>query len=453
MKISAISIFWVVLLFTAGLVAGDNSEESRVFHGDDNNGKNVVNNRKNFWPWDEDNYCFPLWPFSDCSKPDEPLPIPALPPPSTLPIPPIPLLSPPSLPPLLPSIPSGLIFADLRLAVVYPIIQNFKNIITSDPLGITKTWVGSDICRYKGFFCDKPPNNSTAISVASIDFNGFGLSATTLEGFLDQLPDLALFHANSNFFSGTLSSNIAKLPYLYELDLSNNRFTGPFPLAVIGMESLSFLDIRFNQFSGSIPPAIFTQNLNVLFLNDNNFVSALPQLLGTTHILYLTLANNKFTGPLPRDIAKALSALTQVLLMNNQLTGCLPYELGFLNEVTVFDISHNKLTGPLPFSLACMERVSLLDLSANLLDGMVPDIICQLPNLVKISLSDNYFTQVGPYCRNLINIGILDITNNCIPGLPSQRSLFDCAPFFAQPRICPYMETYTIIPCKPNFIH
>ncbi|XP_057516894.1 uncharacterized protein At4g06744-like [Amaranthus tricolor] len=405
---------------------------------------NSLNTSKNMWPWhNHHNFCLPFWPFSHCSQPQTPTkppPIPILPPPSSLlPVPP------------LPSIPTQLVFADQRLALVYPIIQNFKKTITSDPLGITKTWVGSDICTYQGFFCDTPPNNTSAIVVASIDFNGYGLSAPTLDGFIDQFPDLALFHANSNLFSGTISSNIAKLSYLYELDLSNNRFSGPFPQAVLGMDSLSFLDIRFNLLTGSIPPAIFTLNLNVLFLNDNNFVSSLPESLGKTRILYLTLADNKLTGPLPRDIAKELAALTQVLLMNNQLTGCLPYEIGFLNKVNVFDISHNLLTGPLPFSLACLQSVAVLDLSDNLFYGMVPDMICQLPYLERLSLSDNYFTQVGPVCRSLIRKGVLDVSNNCIPGLPFQRSVFECTAFFALPRICPFSQTFKIIPCKPPF--
>ena len=37
---------------------------------------------------------------------------------------------------------------------------------------VTKSWVGSDICKYKGFFCDNPPDNLSAIAVASIDFKG-----------------------------------------------------------------------------------------------------------------------------------------------------------------------------------------------------------------------------------------------------------------------------------------
>ncbi|GMH17794.1 hypothetical protein Nepgr_019635 [Nepenthes gracilis] len=413
--------------------------------------------------------CIPFFPFHclpwqtplqpPLPSPLEPL-SPTLPPPQSplRPLPPLPTapLSPPAVPPTQPapaiaaapaSSPTQLVFADQRLAVVYPIIQKFKSIITSDPLNITGTWVGSNICNYMGFYCDHPPDNLSAIALASIDFNGYHLSAPTIDGFLDQLPDLALFHANSNNFGGTISPNIAKLRYLYEFDISNNKFSGPFPTAVVGMNGLTFLDIRFNLFSGSVPPAIFAQNLDVLFLNDNNFMS-LPE-IGSSHILYLTLADNKFTGPIPRDISKALSALTEVLLLGNQFFGCLPYELGLLKEVEVFDVSKNLLTGPLPLSLSCLEKVEVLNFAENLLYGAVPDLICELPNLANLTLSGNYFTLVGPQCRSLINNGVLDVRNNCIPGLPFQRSLHECIAFFALPRICPHIQTYKIIPCKP----
>ncbi|XP_062020253.1 uncharacterized protein At4g06744-like isoform X1 [Rosa rugosa] len=357
--------------------------------------------------------------------------------------------TPPPPPPDLPNPQKVLSFADQRLQVVYPVIQKFKSIITSDPLNITKTWVGSDICRYKGFYCDNPPYNLSAIALASIDFNGFQLGASSLDGFLDQLPDIALFHANSNNFSGTISSKIANLCYLYELDISNNLFSGPFPTAVLGMNGLTFLDIRFNFFTGSVPPQIFTQDLDALFLNNNNFMQSLPDNLGSSHIILLTLANNNFNGPIPSSIAKALSSLTEVLLLNNQLTGCLPYELGFLKEAIVFDASNNQLTGPLPFSLACLDKVEQLSFAGNLLFGLVPEVICdQLLNLANFSLSNNYFFHVGPICQSLIQRGLLDVTNNCIPGLPFQRSVEECADFFAYPMFCPNMGSYTYIPCK-----
>ncbi|KAK4277445.1 hypothetical protein QN277_015445 [Acacia crassicarpa] len=314
----------------------------------------------------------------------------------------------------------GLVFADQRLEVVYPVIQKFKSSITFDPLGVTKSWVGSDICTYKGFHCDNPPDNTSAIAVASIDFNGFQLGAPTLDGFIDQLPDIALFHANSNNFRGTISTKISKLSYLYELDVSNNQLSGPFPMAVLGMNTLTFLDLRFNLFSGQVPPQIFTQNLDVLFINNNDFTQSLPDNLGSTHILYLTLANNKFMGPIPRSLPKALSTLTEVLFLNNQLTGCIPHEIGLLKEARVFDAGNNQLTGPLPMSLGCLEQLQLLNLA-------------------------------GPLCRSLIQRGVLDIRNNCIPDLPFQRSMIECADFFAHPRFCSHMWFHSFIPCKFSF--
>lgn len=361
--------------------------------------------------------------------------------PLPLPLPPLPL----SLPPLPP-----LIFADHRLALVYPIIQIFKTIIASDPLNITKTWVGADICKYRGFFCDHPPDNKTAIALASVDFNGFQLIAPTLDGFLDSLPDIALFHANSNFFSGSISPKIANLPYLYELDISNNLFTGSFPDSILGMKTLSFLDIRYNLFSGSVPPQLFTDaTLDALFLNNNNFMQRLPDDLGNNRLLYLTLANNKFFGPIPRSIAKTLSSLTEVLFLNNMLSGCLPYELGLLNKAVVLDAGNNRLTGQLPFSLGCLENVEVLNLAGNLFYGMVPEVVCALGNLANLSLSDNYFTHIGPICQSLIMKGVIDVGNNCIPNAPFQRPVEECAEFFAQPRYCPYIATYSYIPCSP----
>ncbi|KAK9112686.1 hypothetical protein Scep_020205 [Stephania cephalantha] len=304
-----------------------------------------------------------------------------------------------------------LIFLDERLAVVYPVIQTFKKLITSDPLNVTKTWVGSDICSYKGFYCDSPPDNQSATALASLDFNGFLLSAPSLDGFLDNLPDLALFHANSNYFSGTVPSKVADLRYLYELDISNNNFTGPFPPSLLMPNNITFLDIRFNRFSGSVPSQIFMKPLDVLFINNNNFIQSLPESLGTTTAIYLTLANNNFTGAIPRGIGQASSTLLEILLLNNRLSGCL-------------------------------------------LTKLVPELLCMVTSATNLSLSDNYFTFVGPFCKVLVKRGVLDLRNNCVPGLPFQRSPIECAKFFSRMRgLCGHPSWFTFVPCKlPPYI-
>ncbi|XP_054788136.1 uncharacterized protein At4g06744-like isoform X1 [Prosopis cineraria] len=351
---------------------------------------------------------------------------------------------------LSPFVPEIFNFIDQRIALVFPIIQTFKNTITSDPLGVTKTWVGPNICNYTGFYCDNPPDNLTAITVASIDFNEFRLVAPSLEGFIDKLPDLALFHANSNNFSGTIPPTISELRFLYELDVSNNLLSGTFPVAVLGLPNLSFLDIRFNFFSGNVPPEIFMQSLDVVFLNDNNFMQRLPVDLGDTTVLYLTLANNKFTGPIPRSIGRASETLLEILFLNNQLTGCLPYEIGFLTKLRLLDAGNNHLTGPLPCSLGCLEAVEQLNLAGNLLYGQIPEVVCALGNLVNLSLSDNYFARVGPLCRKLIKRGVLDVRKNCIfgYGVSDQRPTEECFRFYMHPRSCFNPASFKFIPCK-----
>ncbi|KAK9109275.1 hypothetical protein Sjap_017335 [Stephania japonica] len=355
--------------------------------------------------------------------------------------------------------PSPMKFADKRLKQVYPVIQAFKKRITRDPQGVTKTWVGTNICKYKGFYCDAPPDNKSAIALASADFNGFRLAAPTLKGFIDKLPDLALFHANSNNFSGNdIFAELDNLQhYLYEFDVSNNNLAGQFPPAFLMLNNITFLDIRYNQFSGPVPPQIFAKPLDVLFLNNNNFDQFLPENLGSTTALYVTLANNHFSGPIPRSIGQAAPTLLEILFLNNRLSGCLPYEIGYLNRLTLFDAGLNQLTGPIPFSFACLEKIERLNLAGNKFYGAVPELLCLVKSLTNLSLSDNYFTFVGPFCMALVNRGVLDLRNNCVPGLPFQRSALECAEFFfyrflEHPKFCDHPFWFAYIPCNLTHI-
>ncbi|EHA8590464.1 putative Leucine-rich repeat extensin-like protein 4 [Cocos nucifera] len=283
-------------------------------------------------------------------------------------------------------------------------------------------------------------------NVASIDFNGYNLTAPTLNGFVDNMPDLAIFHANSNNFSGTVP-DLTKLPYFYELDVSNNKLMGSFPTTVLPLSNLTFLDLRFNQFSGCVPPKVFDITLDVLFINNNNLNQPLPDELGRTTAAYLTLANNRFTGPIPSSIGQACDTLIEVLFLNNLLSGCLPYEIGLLTKATVFDAGTNQITGPIPLSFGCLMKVEQLNLAQNLLYGEVPDVVCLLADfgkLANLSLSSNYFTSLGASCLKLIKRGILDVRRNCIPWLPDQRSPEKCDWFLKQRKYCPILP---YIPC------
>ncbi|KAF0893051.1 hypothetical protein E2562_021314 [Oryza meyeriana var. granulata] len=346
-------------------------------------------------------------------------------------------------------------FENERLYRAYLVIQKFKRTVTCDPKGITKSWTGTDLCSkksYLGFYCERPPKIQDR-ALASVDLNGYNLQSSSLKDFVDALPDLALFHANSNNFGGTVP-DLSRLPYFYELDLSNNKLAPTtFPTDVLKLRNATFVDIRFNSFYGELPGGVFCSfpQVQAIFVNNNQFSGNLPDNIGDSPVNYLSLANNKFTGEIPKSITRMANTLLEVLFLNNKLSGCLPYELGLLTKATVIDAGTNQLTGPIPASYACLCKVEQFNLADNLLYGEVPDALCKLAfswtgRLKNLTLSNNYFTSLGSCCWDLIKEGKLNVERNCIPWAPNQRSHEECAAFFHRTKTsaCP-VNSY--VPC------
>ncbi|XP_054787724.1 uncharacterized protein At4g06744-like [Prosopis cineraria] len=341
-----------------------------------------------------------------------------------------------------------------RLLRAQTVLLKFAATI-DDPTGFTRNWKkGVSPCDYRGVKCDKFPN-SDELAVSGLDFNQAGFS-TSQGSCLDLtlilgIPELTFFHANSNNFTGSVPKEIIRYPYFYELDLSNNKLEGYFPWQVLFAQQLIFLDLRFNSLTGLVPPLLFFLDLDVIFINNNNFFGNLPWNFGCTPSRYLTFANNKFTGPIPRSIGLASNTLTEVLFLGNQFSGCLPFEIGFLKNAVVFDVSKNSLTGPIPNSFACLEKIRFLNLANNKFYGTVPEAVCELPGIRNdgnLSLAGNYFTEVGPECKKLINSKVLDVSQNCIKGLPNQKSPEECQKFLSFVKPCPNARSLTFVPCK-----
>jgi hypothetical protein len=366
-------------------------------------------------------------------------------------------------------------FPNERLYQAYLVIQQFKGTITSDPKNITSTWIGHDICgetTYLGFYCATPPGLDDKVTVTEVLFNGFGLRAPSLHGFIDQLPDIAIFHAASNHFGGDIPQ-LDSLRYLYEFNVAkydlqplhpSNYNGGMFAGAVdVGPDNAGrpncingYLNFTFQISVGNAASKGFIPGIphpkipgvtdaKALLLNYNNLSGSLPSNLGFSKLSYLALANNKLTGPIPSSISHLQDSLFEVLLLNNQLSGCLPHELGMLTKAAVIDAGMNQLTGPIPSSFSCLSSVEQLNLAGNRLYGQVPDALCKLAGpagrLANLTLSGNYFTSVGPACATLIKDGVLDVKNNCIPGLDNQRRAAECAAFQSQPKTCPAAST------------
>ncbi|XP_006647518.1 uncharacterized protein At4g06744-like [Oryza brachyantha] len=347
-------------------------------------------------------------------------------------------------------------FPNERLYRAYLVIQRFKSTITSDPKNATATWTGNDICgetTYLGFHCSTPGRDKK-LTVTAVILNGYELRAPTLHGFIDELPDLAFFHAASNNFGADIP-RVEGLEYLYKVNVNNNDFpihpnSGPMVMGQIGAKGDVYcvkgtINLRFflgtnNKKGGGIIPGV--TDAKAVLLNSNSLSGPFPENIGFSKLSYLAVANNKLTGPIPPSISHLQDSLLEVLLLNNQLSGCLPHEIGMLTKAAVIDASMNQLAGPIPSSFSCLTSVEQLNLGSNSLYGEIPDALCKLAagpagRLANLTLSSNYFTSVGPSCLPLIKDGVLNVKNNCIPGLANQRQPAECASFLSQPKTCP----------------
>ncbi|KAH7556302.1 hypothetical protein J3E72DRAFT_185534 [Bipolaris maydis] len=253
----------------------------------------------------------------------------------------------------------------------------FAKQVTGPP-EILANWTasGDDLCSWEGFYCYPNPDNNI-LSLAAIDFNEFYLSGKLrLTGFLDKFPDLSLFHANTNNFSGQVP-DISQMHYLFEIDLSNNQFSGPFPQNLLRANQLTFLDLRYNKFSGPIPGNVFTAypDLDALFLNDNKFSGQIPNEIGAFPGSYIVLANNHLSGPIPDTLGNA-GSLLEFMASGNKLFGSIPGSIGSIANLTLFDVSNNKLTGTIPETLCASKSLQVLNVTGNRLSNDLGP-ICQ----------------------------------------------------------------------------
>lgn len=319
-----------------------------------------------------------------------------------------------------------------RLLDAFIAFQAWKHSIISDPKNFTSNWCGPNVCNYTGVYCAPPPDDPRTITVAGIDLNHANISGSLPEE-LGLLTDLALFHLNSNRFYGSIPDSFRHLRLLYELDISNNQFSGEFPSVVLYLPSLKFLDIRFNAFHGKVPSKLFDMQLDALFINNNRFNSSLPENFGNSPVSVVVLANNNISGCFPSSLTKMAGNLTQIILVNMGLTGCLKSDIGLLNQVKVFDVSFNNLVGSLPDSMGEMKSLEQLNVAHNNLSGEVPESICSLPRLENFTYSYNYFCSEPSVC---LELSTNDDRKNCIPDRPLQRSPEECKAFYDYPVKC-----------------
>lgn len=125
-------------------------------------------------------------------------------------------------------------------------------------------------------------------------------------------------------------------------------------------------------------------NLNVLDLSGQGLTKLPSDVPSKTSLEELDISNNNLTGALPAEI-RFLQNLKVLDASDNQMTG-VPAEVGQLAKLEVLDLSNNQLTG-LPYELGNLKNLKTLNLTGNNYAQQDLDVIKKgLPSDVEIIL-------------------------------------------------------------------
>ena len=107
------------------------------------------------------------------------------------------------------------------------------------------------------------------------------------------------------------------------------------------------------------------------------------------------LINNNLKGEIPKEIGKLIN-LKYLSLSSNNLLGEIPKEIGKIINLKFLNLYKNELTGEIPKEIGKLINLERLSLYDNKLTGKIPKEIGKLINLEGLSLYDNKLTGEIP---------------------------------------------------------
>uniref|UniRef100_A0A0A9HJ25 Uncharacterized protein n=1 Tax=Arundo donax TaxID=35708 RepID=A0A0A9HJ25_ARUDO len=223
----------------------------------------------------------------------------------------------------------------------------------------------------------------------------------------------------SRGLTGVLSPAIGNLSFLKTLNLSNNRFGGDVPASLGHLRCLETLDLS-NVFSGELPSNLSScTNLKVMILAYNQLSGCVPPDLGDklTRLWFLNLENNSLSGVVPESLAN-LSLLTVMPLGLNQFEGTITPGLGRVLSLRQLTLAFNRLLGEPPASLYNLSSLERLQSQGNMLHGgILNGIGSRFPRMQILSLAENQFTGTIPASLpNHTALEWLDLSENRFSG-------------------------------------
>ena len=142
-----------------------------------------------------------------------------------------------------------------------------------------------------------------------------------------------------------------------------------------------------------------TIELNLL---ENELTGNIPPEIGNlTSLIFLSISENKINGQIPLELGNLIH-LNSLGLFNNELTGSIPSEIGNLTDLTYLGLFNNELTGGIPSGIWELKNIEFFRLENNQLINDLPESMCELDfnwsNTTFFNISNNQFSAPYPEC-------------------------------------------------------
>jgi len=270
---------------------------------------------------------------------------------------------------------------------------------------------------------------------------------------LGNLINLKTLYLNDNQLTGSIPFEIGKLQNLRHLWLGNNKLSNEIPSELGDLTNLEHLYLCNNNLSGCYGSnlknlcsklTIPIWDTNSCISEDNNFETAwgdfcandvgscgpqiCDQLSDRNALIALYNSTNGANWTNRWDLNKPIDTwygvqlnekgcVSKLKLLDNNLTGNIPSELGNLNNLEGLFMHGNRLSGNIPIELGNLVHLISLGLSSNQLEGSIPEELGNLTNLKKLGLHVNQLNgNIPPQLGNISNLEILYLFRNELVG-------------------------------------
>ena len=213
---------------------------------------------------------------------------------------------------------------------------------------------------------------------------------------LGNLANLQVLSLNSNGLSGAIPPELGNLANLQRLEFSRNELSGELPPELGGLPNLTQLGLGKNYLSGEIPQELGNLlNLEMLLLGSNQLSGCIPSGLryvsqsdfSALGLPFCALSTEDAILAAERAALKAFYAATNGADWHENRNWLSDAPLGEWHGVTTDDsgrviglsLLDNQLSGEIPPELGGLSNLADLYLSGNQLSGCIPSGLRYVP--------------------------------------------------------------------------